>query len=381
MAFRPTKAGNSKLLANAILEKDGQSTKGTIRPQARRCRSSHVCRSYCRKAMKTGSPNSATYILILTLTLIVNARTQALEPQTLFDYQLSPGSSGIHPEAGLALGPDGNLYGTTRDGGSNNFGTIFKVTADGALTSLFSFNGTNGAAPQGGLILGKDGNFYGTTTLGGSERAGTVFRFSTNGILTTLASFNGTNGANPQCQLVMDINGTFYGTAPEQGPGGFGTVFRVTTNGVLTTLVSFTSDNGANPEDGLTLGNDGNCYGTASNGGAKDLGTIFKVTPGGVLTTIFSFSDTNGASPLGGLVQGNDGDFYGTTGFGATNLSFGTIFKVTTNGVLTTLFTFHFTDGEEPSSKLIFGNDGNLYGTTGFGGSTSNNPAGSGLGT
>ena len=331
--------------------------------------------------MKTNNPNITTFILILTVSLIVNARAQALEPQTLFNFQLSPGSNGVHPQAALTLGPDGNFYGTTRDGGTNNFGTIFKVTPDGVFTSLFAFSGTNGAAPLGGLALGKDGNFYGTTSQGGPVRSGTVFRFSTNGVLTTLASFNGTNGANPQCQLVMDASGSFYGTTPVQGPDGLGTVFRVTTNGVLTTLVSFNDNNGANPEDGLALGNDGNFYGTTANGGRKDLGTVFKTTPAGVLTTIFSFSDTNGASPLGGLVQGNDGNFYGTTGSGDTNLSFGTIFKVTTNGVLTTLFNFHFTDGEEPSSKLIFGNDGNLYGTTGFGGSTGGNPAGTGLGT
>jgi uncharacterized repeat protein (TIGR01451 family) len=331
--------------------------------------------------MKINNPRTATFILILTLSLNINVRTQALEPQTLFNFQLSPGSNGFHPEAGLTLGPDGNFYGTTHDGGSDNVGTIFKVTTNGTLTTLVAFNGTNGAAPQGGLALGKDGNFYGTTTLGGSDRSGTVFRFSTNGILTTLASFNKTNGANPQCQLAMDASGNFYGTASEQGPNGLGTIFRITTNGVLTTLVSFADTNGALPEDGLTLGNDGNFYGTTANGGSKDLGTVFKMTPDGVLTTIFSFDDTNEVAPLGGLVQGRDGDFYGTTGFGGTNLGRGTIFKITTNGVLETLFTFHFTDGGKPSGKLIFGNDGNLYGTTGFGGSTTNDPAGSGLGT
>jgi uncharacterized repeat protein (TIGR03803 family) len=337
----------------------------------------------CGKAMKANNPNTTTYILILTLSLIANVPTQAFEPQTLFNFQLRPDTNGVRPEAGLTLGPDGNFYGTTRDGGTNSFGTIFKVTPDGVLTFLFAFNGTNGAAPQGGLALGKDGNFYGTTALGGSAGFGTVFRFSANRVLTTLASFNGTNGANPQCQLVMDSNGTFYGTAPEQGPNGFGTVFRITTNGVLTTLVSFTGDNGANPEDGLAPGNDGNFYGTTANGGIKNLGTVFRITPGGALTTLFSFVN-EGTFPLGGLVQGADGTLYGTTGFGSTNpatLDFGTIFKITTNGVLTTLFEFHFTDGAEPSSKLIFGPDGNLYGTTGLGGSTTNDPTGNGLGT
>ena len=175
------------------------------------------------------------FMLATLSVLFAYASASALEPQILASLTLP---NGVQPQGGLILGPDGNFYGTTRDGGSNNLGTVFRMTPNGVLTSLFAFNGTNGSAPRAGLALGKDGNFYGTTTLGGSSFFGTVFRFSTNGTLRTLASFDGTNGGNPQCQLVMDSSGNFYGTAPEQGPDGFGTVFRLTTNGVLTTLVS-----------------------------------------------------------------------------------------------------------------------------------------------
>jgi uncharacterized repeat protein (TIGR03803 family) len=288
---------------------------------------------------------------------------------------------GVHPQAGLTLGPDGNFYGTTRDGGSNNFGTLFRLTPNGVLTSLFSFSGTNGSAPQGALTLGKDGNFYGTTVFGGvvngnAGNFGTVFRFSTNGTLAPIVAFGGTNGANPKCQLVTDAAGNFYGTAFVQGGDLDGLVFRVTTNGVLTTLVTL-----KDTADGLTLGTDGSFYGTTPTGGSNNSGAVFKVTRGGVLTPLVSFSLTNGSSPLGGLVQANDGTLYGTTSFGGANLDFGTIFKVTTNGVLTDLFHFHFTDGERPASKLIFGLDGNLYGTTVSGGSVGNNPFGLGLGT
>jgi uncharacterized repeat protein (TIGR03803 family) len=262
-------------------------------------------------------------------------------------------------------------------------GTIFRLSLDGILTRLLSFDGTNGSFPQSGLTLGRDGNFYGTTTSGGSNQFfGTVFRFTTNGTLATLASFDGTNsGSQPQCPLVMDANGELYGTTASGGPGLRGTVFRLTTNGVLTTLVSFNNINGATPRDGLILGDDGNFYGTTAVGGANNAGTVFRMTPAGALTTLFSFSNSNGANPLGGLILGKDGFLYGTTGFGGTNLGFGTVFKITTNGDLTTLFSFHGTDGEEPSFRLIFGNDGKLYGTASFGGSSGSGPSAAGAGS
>jgi uncharacterized repeat protein (TIGR03803 family) len=292
--------------------------------------------------------------------------------------------SGSSPAGGLVIGPDGNFYGTTFDGGSNNAGTIFRLTADGTLTSLFSFNTTNGLGPEAGLAVGKDGNFYGTTAFGGGPASsGTVFRFATNGTLTTLGTFNGTNGAVPICQLVMDAIGNFYGTASEQGPTIVGTVFRVGTNGVLSTLVAFNPSNlldGASPQDdGLALGNDGNLYGTTTDGGMGS-GNVFRVTPSGTVTSLFSFNGANGSQPEGGLVLGQDGNFYGTTAFGGTNQN-GTIFKIATNGVLTTLFNFHFTDGSHPKTRLIQANDGSLYGTTLLGGTTNNGAGVSGLGT
>src|SRR5262249_54400673 len=138
---------------------------------------------------------------------------------------------------------------------------------------------------------------------------------------------------------------------------------------------------GSTPRDGLLDGDDGNFYGTTVGGGAGNVGTVFRMTPAGALTTLFSFSNTNGANPLGGLIFGKDGFLYGTTGFGGTNLGFGTVFKITTNGDLTTLYSFHGTDGEEPSFRLTFGNDGKLYGTASFGGSSANDPVGPGAGS
>jgi uncharacterized repeat protein (TIGR03803 family) len=128
---------------------------------------------------------------------------------------------------------DGSLYGTTYYGGINGQGTAFKLTTNGAFTTLVSFANTNGALPQAALVCGPDGNLYGTTSGGGAftnqigNGNGTVFKLATNGTLTTLISFNGTNGANPQSSLVQGADGSFYGTTANGGATGNGTVFRL----------------------------------------------------------------------------------------------------------------------------------------------------------
>ena len=280
-------------------------------------------------------------------------------------------TNGAYPIAGLTLGSDGNFYGTTSEGGTNREsqgGTVFKVTTNGGLTSLVSLHDSAGILPNGELTLGNDGNFYGTTRSGTSLHYGAVFKVTTDGTLTGLVSFNIANGANPSAGLTQGSDGNFYGTTTFGGTNsGNGTVFKVTTNGVLTSLVSFNSSNGANPYGRLTMGNDSNFYGTTYGGGTNGgWGTVFKVTTNGVLTSMVSFNSNNGAYPLAGLTLGSDGNFYGTTQKGGNG--YGTIFKVTTNGVLTTLAAFANTNGASPQGQLTLRNDGTLYGTTRFGG-------------
>jgi len=152
---------------------------------------------------------------------------------------------GANPVAGLVQGSDGYFYGTTEGGGRNNAGAVFQLNTNGTLTNLYSFTGGNdGGLPQAGLALGSDGNFYGTTVNGGTNNAGTVFKISTNGAFTSLYSFTGgIDGANPYAGLVQGSDGSFYGTTAEGSQGNAGTVFRLTivpeflsvsvTNGVL----------------------------------------------------------------------------------------------------------------------------------------------------
>jgi uncharacterized repeat protein (TIGR03803 family) len=294
-------------------------------------------------------------------------------------YSFDGGNDGGYPDAGLVQGSDGAFYGTTYGGGANGSGTVFKISTNGVLTSLYSFTGaSDGAGPDAGLVLGTDGNFYGTTENGGSNGGyGTVFKISTNGTLTSLYSFTGGNdGAYPLVQLVEGSDGSFYGTTSVSDASsgtGSGTVFKISTNGVLTSLYSFTGGNDGWDPRGLVQGSDGYFYGTTYEGGSNGgFGTVFKISTNGTLTSLYSFTGgNNGAYPMAGLVQGGDGSFYGTTSgsyasFGSGN---GTVFKISANGTLTSLYSFTGgNDGANRFAGLVQGSDSNFYGTTANGG-------------
>jgi uncharacterized repeat protein (TIGR03803 family) len=295
----------------------------------------------------------------------------------------SVSSSSVPPEypaAALVQGSDGTFYGTTEYGGTHNDGTVFQVTPAGTFTTLVSFNGANGSHPSATLVQGSDGSFYGTTTSGGTNgNNGTVYQVTPAGALSTMVYFNGTNGSYPTAGLVQGSDSNFYGTTVGGGASGVGTVFQVTPAGVLTTLISFSKSNGAAPLAALVQGSDGNFYGTTSLGGnlvfnnGAGFGTVFKMTSAGVLTRLVSFTGANGSYPSAGLVQGTNGNFYGTAEYGGNlglnaGYGFGTVFQMTTNGTLTTLVSFNLANGYNPSAGLVQGSDSNFYGTTDGGG-------------
>jgi uncharacterized repeat protein (TIGR03803 family) len=122
------------------------------------------------------------------------------------------------PYAGLIQAANGDLYGTTFEGGSELDGTVFKITPNGTLTTLHSFSGTDGEHPTGTLVQAADGDSYGTTLQAGAKGYGTVFKITPSGTLTTLYSFCSTggfpctDGENPYGGLVQAANGEFYGT-------------------------------------------------------------------------------------------------------------------------------------------------------------------------
>jgi uncharacterized repeat protein (TIGR03803 family) len=302
---------------------------------------------------------------------------------TLYSFCAQSGcTDGANPGAGLVQAANGDFYGTTIGGGANNdadacfdylaagCGTIFKITPNGMLTTLYSFCAqsgcTDGANPLAGLVQAANGDFYGTTSSGGANcvpyGCGTVFKITPNGTLTTLYSFCAqsgcTDGANPWAGLVQAANGDLYGTTWAGGTdpfgGGYGgTVFKITPSGTLTTLYNFCSQSGCTDGEyiisGLVQATNGDFYGTASQGGADGNGTVFKITLSGTLTTLYSFCSqsgcTDGALPAAGLIQATNGDLYGTTEGGGVNYQgppygSGTIFKITPSGTLTTLYNF-----------------------------------------
>ena len=165
-------------------------------------------------------------------------------------------------------------------------------------------------------------------------------------------------------------DGNLYSTAPAGGTC-CGAVFQITPAGKLKNIHNFngSNDDGAFPQGGVTLGTDGNFYGTTYEGGSVTAGAVFKVTSSGTYTTLYSFTGgKDGAYPYAPPVEGNDGNFYGTTTAGGNTTvcgsGCGTIYKITPAGVLTTLYQFDITHGYEPYGPLVLGTDGNFYGTT-----------------
>ncbi len=333
------------------------------------------------------------------------------------------GTSGANPRAGLIVDSSGDLYGTAERGGASNEGTVFELAyGSSTITTLASFNGTNGANPYSGLIIDSSRNLYGTASSGGASHDGTVFELASGtGSISTLASFNGTNGATPLASLIMDASGNLYGTASSGGAKKYGAVFELakggstittlgsfnvpiaskplsalimdnsadlfgTTEGpidgevfelapgsaTITTLAKFNAGTGANPYAGVTMDSNGNLFGTTSLGGASGDGTVFELAhASGTITALASFNVPDGFNPYGGLTTDSSGNLYGTTDRGGA-ANDGTVFELDKgSATITTLASFNGANGQYPSAALIMDSSGNLYGTTGSGGASS----------
>ncbi|HBA83151.1 MAG TPA: hypothetical protein DCZ95_03560 [Verrucomicrobia bacterium] len=282
---------------------------------------------------------------------------------------VQPLYSGTMPLSELATAPDGKFYGTTRHGGSNDLGTVFSLTTSGVFTTIYAFSGgADGAHPCAALALGANGHLYGTAPYGGAQNAGSVFEVTTAGSFTLLHLFaGGSDGAEPTATLAVGSDGLLYGVASRGGAFGCGTIFRINAGGIFTNLHDFTGIDGDHPAAALTpLG--GALYGTTQYGGAGNCGTVFKISTNGVYSLLFSFNGLNGAIPRAALARSSNGVFYGTTAYGGEG-GFGSIFRITSAGSFESLYSFIGENlGSNPSGGLLL--EGNRYvqGSTALGG-------------
>jgi uncharacterized repeat protein (TIGR03803 family) len=294
-------------------------------------------------------------------------------------YTFTGGADGANPYGGVVRDATGNLYGVTGYGGGDDMGVVFKVDPNGQETVLHSFTGGNDGAYPNPVTIDSAGNLYGTTTDGGSSGAGVVFKIDKSGHETVLYTFSGGNdGGFSSAGVIRDSAGNLYGTTGGGGSSGAGVVFKVSKSGHETVLYPFSGGNdGASPLAALTCDSEGNLYGTTAFGGAEDGGVVFKVDQSGNETVLHTFTRGRGGiePDSSGVIFDASGNLYGTLAFGGTGGQ-GTVYKLNTKGDATVLYTFPgAADGQYPyNAGLGFSPDGQLYGTTFYGG-----PEGSGV--
>jgi len=324
--------------------------------------------------------------LVTAATIVVLLRSIGVAQNTytykrLHSFSGAP-SDGAAPTSGVVLDAEGNLYGTTYYGGNpTNSGAVYKLSPDGSEQLLYSFSGPDGANPVASLLL-ANGNLYGSTILGGSENSGTVFQVSQGGTFSTIVSLNYAIG-NPFASLIMDSESNLYGTGYLGFTAGAATAFELSLSGDATVL-------GSGGLSGLIMDESGNLYGTNAIGGQNQCvpnpefsgcGYVFELNAGQSvllhsfygLTGVRDQGRPDGAFPFyGSLIRDASGNFYGTT-FGGGFHNFGAVFELNSSGDETPLYSFKGgIDGSYPLYGLLRDAQGNLYGTTYQGGVSGN---------
>jgi uncharacterized repeat protein (TIGR03803 family) len=314
----------------------------------------------------------------LSLFVICLAAAVAAPAQTF--TSLATGSASWGP---LLQGVDGNFYASDYTGGPSSFGAILKITPEGAVSTVHNFSAKAGGNYPTGLALGLNGLLYGTTKQGGASAApcptpiagcGTVFEITAAGTISILHIFTGPDGMYPEGGLTLGPDGNFYGTTYgtiQKGATGdvYGTIFQITPTGTFTTLHAFSFSDGAYPTSPLVVGADGRLYGTTGAGGTPSggAGTVFAITTGGTFTSLYTFDTTGGpGEPAGALVQAANGNFYGVTIAGGTDCGggHGTIYYVSPGGhTFQEFYDFgKVCPYDYAPIDLVLGSDGNFYG-------------------
>ena len=342
---------------------------------------------FCKRLSLAGSTVLAILIFISTSTTTPWAQTYKVL------HQFSPyNGDGYFPEGGVVLDRQGNLYGTTGDGGletclAQGCGTVWELTPDpdGSWTEnlIHKFDGSDGTFPANSPVFDAQGNLYGIAGSGGTYTLGAIFELTPNGGTwtdTTLHQFTGgwDGAGNPDSQLDVDPQGHIYGSTASGGAYGHGIVFAlVGPESTEIVLHAFTGGaDGATPLGPLTFDASGNIYGTAVGGGLG-YGLVFKLTPnkfkaGWTETVLYAFAYQDRIEPSGGVIFDAAGNLYGTSAYGGDH-NLGAVYKLTphADGSWSPSLLYSFTgtpDGQDAYTPLIFDDAGNLYGTTNGGG-------------
>ena len=345
---------------------------------------------------------TAVVVLVCTISVAQTQRAGNQGPTTLFStmYQFKGTADGGAPLIGLVADKSGTMYGTTANGGTYNFGTIFQMKAVGGrwtYSNLYSFGASgDGVSPQSSLTVDAIGNLYGTTYQGGTANLGTVFRLAPpsspggSWTETVLYSFQGgADGRNPYGRVAFDKSGNLYGTTQQGGPYlcteqklSCGTIYKLTPGiGDIwseTVLYAFQGRaDGAFPDTALTIDPAGVLYGTNTFSGGTNPrfgGVVFQLAPqpGGAwtFTTLQDFYGIGMPSYEGDLILDAKGSVYGTSwSGGAAGMGFVYRLKPSLGGTWTmsTLWSFSGPDGSLPQGGVIRGPQG-LLGTTYSGG-------------
>jgi uncharacterized repeat protein (TIGR03803 family) len=299
------------------------------------------------------------------------------------------GPDGGEPHASVVLDGAGNLYGATHWGGTQGYGTVYRMTrnANGTWVHrvLHNFSGPDGAWPAATPILDAAGNLYGTTYIGGSFGCGVVYKLAPNPDGTwserVLHAFTGGwDGCQSDSDLIFDADGNLYGETQTGGSLGYGVVFKLRpgADGAWTERVlhSFRGGrDGSTPRANLVFDAAGSLYGTTIEGGYADQGTVFRLTPQPdgrwTKSTLHHFYGNPATTPLAGLIVDGAGNLYGTTLRGGP-YDGGTVFKLARKADdgwrFQTLHVFLGRDGLNPWAPLLLDAAGSLYGTTRYGG-------------
>jgi uncharacterized repeat protein (TIGR03803 family) len=316
-------------------------------------------------------------VCALVFTGLGAARAQTAFTETVLHNFAGNPPQGAYPYGALAADAEGNLYGTTFQGGPMNAGVVFKRDSGGHYTVLHAFTGgSDGGNPIAGVILDSAGNLYGTGAAGGASGSGVIYKVDPSGQETVLYNLAGT----PQAGVIRDAAGNLYGTTTDGGARHMGSVYKLDTSGQMKVLHSFSTGSGGNfPYAGVIGDGEGNLYGATSRGGAADAGVVYQLDSSGQETVLYSFTDqADGGSPYAGVIRDSAGNLYGTTNAGGA-AGYGVVYKVDTAGQETVVYSFTGgADGGMPNAGVIRDAAGNLYGTTTAGGAGSGS-SGSGV--